>query len=61
MLFDTEIAPENMFFFKIAYMSSAINDENKNNCKGKMFYLTRKAAVLSGIIDFERFSQENQY
>ena len=28
---------------------SAFNDKNKNNCEGKMFWLTLQAAGLSGI------------
>ena len=29
---------------------SYFNDQNKNNCKGKMFWVTRSAAGFSGIV-----------
>ena len=34
---------------------SDFNDLNKNNCKGKMFWLTRSAAVFSGIFRTNSF------
>ena len=35
---------------------SDFNDQNKNICKGKMFWLTRQATGVSGIVYFEYFS-----
>ena len=29
---------------------NGFNDENKNECKGEMFWLTREAAGISGIV-----------
>ena len=36
---------------------SAFNGENKNDCKGKMFWLTRSVAGLSGRIPVQKFNE----